>query len=369
MEQPVKTDALPRLLFIICRSDVGGETRHLYDLCLELKEKHPESYFAIAAPDEIPFAQKFKELTPDYFVLPKKTFSPWHFLKLWQFSRLHQIELIHSHGREAGVYSRLLRLFCYKVLHTFHGIHITLSFYGAYKYILGRLLAPLAYRYVCVSPDEKAKALRFKLASEKKIVMINNGINLAHIDERCTLRQPDGSFVLGTLTRFDTHKGLDLELQTFASFFKTYPNAKVRLKIAGSGDEWDEIFKLRQELKLEDKVELLGEIHNPIEFLSTLDCYVSFSKGEGLPLAVLEAMACSLPCLLSNVTGHRALVDKNCGLLFNLGDEHEFFSQLLAIKENRIMAQEMGKASRVKIEKHFTKEKMGRETFNLYKKF
>ena len=55
---------------------------------------------------------------------------------------------------------------------------------------------------------------------------------------------------------------------------------------------------------LKKKVTLLGNIDSPITFLKAIDIYTSFSKGEGSPYSVLEAMACNKPILLSNVLGH-----------------------------------------------------------------
>lgn len=362
----VKSENLPRLLFIISRADIGGETQQLYDLCLGLKEQYPDVFFAIAAPNEAPYAERYKKLTPYIIEIPKKKFRLLSLFKLWYFCRKEKITLIHSHAREAGTYSRLLALCGYKVVHTFHGIHIRYNLPGILKLLLGRILAPLMKRAICVSLDEKEKVLKSKLAYPSQIAVINNGIDLKKIDERCQRRNLDGTFILGTLARFDLHKGIDLELKTLAHFFTIYPQSKIKVLIAGGGDEWEKIKKLHEELKLGNKVELLGPTHQPLEFLSQLDCYVSFSRAEGLPLAVLEAMAFSLPCLLSNVTGHRVLVDKKCGYLFDLENEHEFISQLLAIQENRIVATEIGKASRKKIETQFTKEKMLKETYNLY---
>ena len=81
-----------------------------------------------------------------------------------------------------------------------------------------------------------------------------------------------------------------------------------RLLIAGEGEERDALMSLAAELGLESRVQFLGALDHPREFLHLIDIYVSASQYEGLPIAVIEAMAVGKPCVLSDVPGHAALV-------------------------------------------------------------
>ena len=78
--------------------------------------------------------------------------------------------------------------------------------------------------------------------------------------------------------------------------------------VAGDGPEQEKLERHRKELGLEDKVIFVGRTDKPIHFLKQLDLYISFSRMEGMPLSVLEAMACELPLFLSKVEGHGAFV-------------------------------------------------------------
>ncbi|WP_404413637.1 glycosyltransferase [Vreelandella aquamarina] len=77
----------------------------------------------------------------------------------------------------------------------------------------------------------------------------------------------------------------------------------------------------------------LGRVSNVADYLKASDYFLSASKAEGLPNAVLEALACGLPALLSDIEPHREIweMDKNIGDLFLLGDHHSFKSSLAAI--------------------------------------
>ena len=71
-----------------------------------------------------------------------------------------------------------------------------------------------------------------------------------------------------------------------------------------------ELEKKVKEYKLSNKVKLLGYRKDVIEILKISDFFIFPSKREGLPVSILEAMACDLPVIASNVRGNRDLIDK-----------------------------------------------------------
>ena len=120
-----------RILFISLRSDYGGGPTHMYDLVAGLNSSF-DKY--VACPIQKPFYNMYKEEKINVFPLPVRTFSLFRFVKLVRFARRTNINIIHSHGKGAGMYSRLLALIIRKpVIHTFHGIH-----YHNYTYVMQR---------------------------------------------------------------------------------------------------------------------------------------------------------------------------------------------------------------------------------------
>ncbi len=73
-------------------------------------------------------------------------------------------------------------------------------------------------------------------------------------------------------------------------------------------------------------IHVLGRVANVADYLKACDYFVSASQAEDLPNAVLEAMACGLPVLLSDIGPHKEIVamSEKSGLLFRLGDEKSF---------------------------------------------
>ena len=94
---------------------------------------------------------------------------------------------------------------------------------------------------------------------------------------------------------------------------------------------------LEQDCKIQagqlDSVKVLGRVNNVNEYLMASDFYVSSSVAEGLPNAALEAMACGLPVLLSDIEPHKEIFEMNAniGALFKLGDEASFLQSFKSL--------------------------------------
>ena len=153
--------AVARILLITARADVGGAPQHLLDLAHFLKSKNVVFYMAF--PDEGAYGELFKEVAYKYLLLPHRALTLEAVCRLFSFVKSENIDVVHSHGRGAGFYSRILRLFWEgSIIHTFHGIHVEKSFCGRVKFAADKIFAPFANRYICVSEDERGEGLEIE---------------------------------------------------------------------------------------------------------------------------------------------------------------------------------------------------------------
>jgi glycosyltransferase involved in cell wall biosynthesis len=147
----------------------------------------------------------------------------------------------------------------------------------------------------------------------KKTIVINNGIELARFLS-VKPRLADGRFVFGTVGRLVPVKDHRRLLEAFAIVLSTHPHC--RLEILGEGELKEELEEHARALGVSESVCFRGFSREIPEFLSQLDVFVMSSLSEGLPLAVLEAMAAGLPIVATGVGGVVHLVeDAGCGWL------------------------------------------------------
>jgi len=118
---------------------------------------------------------------------------------------------------------------------------------------------------------------------------------------------------------------------------------------------------------LEGHFRFEGFQSNPRSYLQGAGCYLSTSRWEGMPLAVLEAMAEGVPVVASDVVGNRDAVEHGItGLLFSLDDHSAAARQILALKSDGALRHTMGKAAHQAVRERFSLERMARETVKVY---
>lgn len=295
----------PKIALLTLRSDVGGGPKHVFDLIRE-NEKAQLLEYHVVSPVDPPYGPYFQQHARSFFVLQHRSFSPLTMLRLVAHLRRQKIDLVHSHGRGAGLYAGFLSWFGISVVHSFHGIHIKSQFSERLKTWIEKIMWSRFVYFFSVSPDEREIAAS-KYGLVDHVTVIANGIDLDDADlgkarDQRARRPRRDIVVLGTLSRLDPHKGNDILIRHFAGLPTHY-----HLRIAGFGEQKVQLLALIQSLGLQGRVFILEDVRSPWNFLSEIDIYVSGSKGEGLPYSVIEAKALKIPCVLSDVSGHRAL--------------------------------------------------------------
>ena len=104
--------------------------------------------------------------------------------------------------------------------------------------------------------------------------------------------------------------------------------------------------KMMERLKLAN-VKMLGEIDDPAPYYAASDFFILPSRSEGMSNALLEAMACGLPCVASNIAGNQELIVSGVnGLLFRTEDADDLAARLREVLSNDDLAMNLGAAAR-----------------------
>lgn len=143
------------------------------------------------------------------------------------------------------------------------------------------------------------------------------------IEKRIVGRQALGfgekDFLFIYAAEFSKRKNQESLIRSFAKAVPYAPNA--HLLLAGTGTLLKQCIELTKELYMEDRIHFLGHVQNMENLYPLCDAAVSSSKIEGLPFNVMEAMACGLPVLISDIKGHRDLMENEKEFLFHTEQE------------------------------------------------
>ena len=360
------------ILIISSRSE-GGGAEQFFNIMTKLRDFFK---FYCALPDSPPYYydQIVNEKIPT-FKLPYRKFEVRAFLRLSKWVKANGITIVHSHGRGAGIYSRLLKLLNtrLKVVHTFHGIHFRSINLAV---IVELFLESLTDKFIFVSKSERQIAVRHRIASASKSALIENGI---HIDnkvynegDRSSVLQsfinktiPDKSFIIGMLSRFDSIKNIPYAIKNLSNYLKSRDD--VFLIIGGYGEELRKIERTISEYNLQNKVILLGFVQDVQQFFSLIDVFLNTSLGEGASLSNIEAMKNGKPVVASKVYGNTDVVDDDItGLLFPLNKPDLLVEKIEYLKSNKGEYNRLVANARESVKNRFDLNRMLYETKELY---
>ncbi len=163
--------------------------------------------------------------------------------------------------------------------------------------------------------------------------------------------------LLGNVAALAPHKDQATLIAAMPTVLKVYPEA--RLLIAGEGKLRPALEAQIAALGLQDRVHLLGFVHDIPRFLKTLDCFVLSSKEEGLGTSVLDAIACRTPVVATAAGGIPEMIrDGETGLLTPVGDAQALAEALLATLADPDAAARRCEAAHAWMQAEFTVARM-----------
>ena len=248
------------------------------------------------------------------------------------------------------------------------GIPLVVHFHGYDAYredILGEQgrdyprMFTIASALVVVSEDMRRQLLSLG-APPEKVHLIPYGVDPELFRITDSGGNPPSLVAVG---RFTAKKAPDLTIRAFAEVAERFPEA--RLTLAGEGDLLEACVSLAEELGLGSRVRFAGGLSQSevAELLGGARAFVQHSlrpadgDSEGLPLAVLEAMASGLPVVATRHAGIPDAVRHGAeGLLCEEGDVFAMAEHMAQVLEDSAYAARLGRAGAARIREHFTRE-------------
>lgn len=189
---------------------------------------------------------------------------------------------------------------------------------------------------VCNSEELKKEVL--SLNPELKIDVIHNGIDINKF-KSARSRKNKNRLVLLYVGRLISLKQIDLIIKILPDIIKNI-SKKIIFRIVGLGPQEKELKDLVKKLNLEDNVIFVGEVdyENIEKEYQKADVYVQLSRAEGMSNTIMEAMACGLPVITTDVGGVRDFVRGN-GIVLGKGDINRLNYYLTKINYDQMSIQ------------------------------
>jgi len=167
---------------------------------------------------------------------------------------------------------------------------------------------------------------------------------------RASLGFSDDQIVVCSVGQGIYRKGWDVLIRAFVRAYKKVPQMQLLLigamtkKTNGEPDAYQKsLLRLVDDLKIQNQVRFLGVRHDIADILSASDIFAFPSRAEGLPLALVEAMAAGVACIASSVSGiPEAIEDGENGLLVEKEDVEAFSKGLVRLATNEILRSRLG---------------------------
>ena len=233
-----------------------------------------------------------------------------------------------------------------------------------------RVLCRLSDHIIPVNDAINARLRELWWLPENRLTTIRNGVDTTKFRPRDSERNDLSQTIhVGSVSRLDPVKNFPCLMRAVALLNERNEGIKYRLTIVGGGDQLSELQTLRQQLKAEDFIEFPGPTDAAEEWYPRFDIYVNSSFSEGMSNTVLEAMACGLPIVATDVAGHRDwLVENEHALFFKNDDTQDLAKKIKILSEDPDKRRTMSSINRLYIENEFSQNQFIERYQSLYRK-
>jgi glycosyltransferase involved in cell wall biosynthesis len=238
-----------------------------------------------------------------------------------------------------------------------------------------RVVNRLADRVLAVSEEVKKFCIDADRIDPRKIAVVYNGVDLKHVAEApganpyATADWAGASHIITCVANVRRVKGIDVLVRTAERVCRELPGAV--FLVAGSLYEREyseEVQKMIRSLGLEKNVRLLGFVGDPVPLLKMSDAFCLLSRSEGFCNALLEAMACGVPSVVTRVGGNpEAIREGKNGFMVAVEDDATAAERLLELLRNPERAVQIGENGRTSAQTQFSAETMIKKLISLYR--
>jgi glycosyltransferase involved in cell wall biosynthesis len=223
--------------------------------------------------------------------------------------------------------------------------------------VLGKFFDRQVYKsyslIVCISEGVKESMANWNPVIKNRLVTIPNGIDLEQFCRIRRIERSTGCPIVISVGRLHAKKNYEASIKACALL----KDLNFEYRICGDGPDEQKLKQLIRELGLRNKVKLMGFQPNVAMHLSQSNIFLMSSRWEGFGLAAVEAMACGLPVVVSDVPGVKEVVgiSGKGGFLVDPQDPPTIAEKLRILLLNPELRATMGGYNRLEAERYSIK--------------
>lgn len=385
----------PKILYIVTQAEFGGAQRYVFDLATNFDTPSPQpspargegdiGFEVTVAIGEIKGsnelakrleAQNIRVIRLKHLV---REISIWHDLaaicEIKKILKNEKPDVVHLNSTKAGLIGSLASWLAgkkFKLVYTIHGWIFNEPLSPTLKRLylgLEKISAHICDALIVLSQSELKTGLDNKIGGPEKLKLISHGITppdfFSREIAREKLRLPPSAFCIGTIANFYPTKGLPYLVEAAAKLkAKNHP---ANFVIMGDGIERGYLESLIAKYDLEKNITLAGQIPEAARYLKAFDLFVLPSIKEGLPYAILEAMAAGLAIVATNVGGIPEMIENGRdGELVAPKNSDALAAAIEKLIDNPDLQKTLGENARTAATKKFSLLRMLAETKKIY---
>jgi len=295
--------------------------------------------------------------------------------KVWtvaRYVRKNKIQVIHAHLPWAGILARAVgKITGVPVIYSEHNKQ---ERYHLGTRLMNLVTMDLLTLVLAVSTDVAESIHKHKPRLRTPVRTLVNGVNVESFKNQLfhgrTVREklgiPSDALAIGTIAVFRFQKRLDLWMELAAKILRQFKSA--HFIIVGDGPLKDALMKKRNELGLTDRIHLPGLETEVRPYLAAFDVYMMTSVFEGLPVALLEAMAMECPVIATNAGGIKEVIRHEVdGLLCSVEEPEKLVGYACTLLADQDLRMKYGQQARKRVVENFSMEKMVEELEEVYR--
>lgn len=363
-----------KVMVLIASSNMSGPMKGVLQLIENIdKNKFELDLYNFQYGDDLP---RFAEISEEYnlrtiFLIQRGRNYLSLILQIYSHIIDHEYDIVQTHGFKPTFLVFFVRFFVrFKWICFMHGVTNEDLKVKGYN-LLDNVLQLAAHRTILVSEAQRNRV--FGGSHTKRVCVLRNAVDEENpMPVSGSVRSVRDIFnltrecrIIATVGRFSPEKGLDVLVEAFALLVQQVDN--VHLMLVGDGQEKQSVQKQAERLGIRNSVHFTGYSKTPGDYIRDIDVFVLTSRSEGIPNAILEAMAMGKPVVATAVGGVTEIIENGIsGKLVPPEKPHLLVQPLVDLLNDSNLYRRLSIGGKRRVQKYFSIQERIKSLQKLY---